>query len=465
MAITLQSITNLKLRLQNDLRLKASVADIIDFLEDSEYLLIQLMVDNNIWTGAVPPPPSPTNDGHIEFGLMPYWVNNPPLFVQAFLDANPLFYIAWKAVDFALPTQIDPTNYNNLISAAAGQGIVAADGSVYGCGTYDQLDPKWVWSFLDYLFVKTTGDRAPFSTTQVEPLALTGSQPNQVTIALVGDWGTGAYSGGQAVDVMNQIKSLNPDCIIHLGDVYYAGTDGDFPPAGEEVNNYLSLWPDLPSFMLNSNHEMYSGAKGYFRVLQEQNPFSQQQGTSYFALQYGGWTILGLDSAYFDKSPLFMNGALGGTTGVQGQWINSLISNGKIDPGKLIILTHHNGLSDDGKTEIPISSELNSILGADPAAWYWGHIHNGIVYNKPTITGRNTFTRCVGHGAIPFGKAFGLVGDDQVAYYANTINQNIPNNNILVCNGFALLTISANGSVTEEFYEQNSPASVFSNSY
>jgi len=210
---------------------------------------------------------------------------------------------------------------------------------------------------------------------------------------------------------------------------------------------------------------MYSGAKGYFRVLQEQNPFSQQQATSYFALQYGGWTILGLDSAYFDPSPLFMNGGLGGTAGVQAKWINSLISGGQIDPQKLIVLTHHNGLSYDGKTEVAISSELNSILGGDPAAWYWGHVHNGIVYNKPTITGRNSFTRCVGHGAIPFGKAFALVGDDSVAYYANTINQSIPNNTILVCNGFALLTINANGTVLEEFYEQNNPASVFSNSY
>lgn len=465
MNITFQSVNNLKLRLQNDLKLKSSVAEIIDFLEDSEYLLIQLMVDNNIWSGAVPPPPSPTNEGHIEFGLAAYWVNNPPLFIQAFLDSNPLFFIAWKAVEHALPTRIDPANYNNLLSAAEGQGIVTADGTIFGRGIYEQLDPKWAWSFLDYLFVKTTGDRAAFSSTQVQPLTLSGSQPNQVKIALVGDWGTGTYSTGQAVDVMNQIKSLSPDCIIHLGDVYYAGTDGDFPPAGEEVNNYLSLWPDLPSFMLNSNHEMYSGAKGYFRVLQEQNPFAQQQGTSYFALQYGGWTLLGLDSAYFDKSPLFMNGALGGTTGVQALWINSLISSGQIDPSKLIVLTHHNGLSYDGKTEVAISSELNSILGRDPVAWYWGHVHNGIVYKNPTVTQRNTFARCIGHGAIPFGKAFGLVDDDWVAYYANTINQTIPNNSILVCNGFALVTINANGSVTEEVYEQNTPGSVFSNTY
>jgi hypothetical protein len=465
MKVTLSNIIKLKLRLQNDLDLRKSLVEIIDFLEDSEYLLVQLMLDNNIWTGTVPPPPSPTNEGHIEFGLIPYWVNHPPAVIKAFLDINPLFYLAWKAVELALPANIDPTNYDNLVSAAEGQGIVTEDGTIFGLGTYEQLDPNWVWSLVDYLFVKATDDRAQFSTTQVQPITLSGSQPNQVTIALVGDWGTGVYSDGQAVNVMNQIKSLNPDCIIHLGDAYYAGTDGDFPPPGEEVNNYLSLWPDLPSFMLNSNHEMYSGAKGYFRVLQEQNPFSQQQATSYFALQYGGWTILGLDSAYFDTSSLFMNGSLGGTTGAQAQWIDSLISSGQIDPQKLIVLTHHNGLSYDGKTEVAISSELNSILGGDPAAWYWGHIHNGIVYNKPTIAQRNTFARCVGHGAIPFGQAFGLVNDDCVAYYAKTINQTIPNNTIRVCNGFALLTIDANGSVTEEFYEQNTAGSVFSNSY
>lgn len=466
MKVTLSNIAKLKLRLQNDLNLRSSLAEIVDVLEDSEYQLVQLMVDNNIWSGTVPPPPSPTNEGHIEFGLIPYWVNHPPSFIKAFLDTNLLFYIAWKAVENVLPASIDPTNYDKLISAAEDQGIVTEDGTLFGLATYEQLDPRWVWSLVDYLFVKATDDRAQFSTTQVQPITLSGSQPNQVTIALVGDWGTGVYSDGQAVDVMNQIKSLNPDYIIHLGDVYYAGTNADFPPPGEEVDNYLSLWPDVASFMLNSNHEMYSGAKGYFRVLAEQNPFSQQQATSYFALQYGGWTILGLDSAYFDKSALFMNGALGGTAGVQAQWIDSLISSGQIDPQKLIVLTHHNGLSYDGKTEVAISSELNSILGGDPAAWYWGHIHNGIVYKTPTITGRNTLARCVGHGAIPFGQAFGLVNDaDNVAYYAKTINQAIPNNNILVCNGFALLTINANGSVTEEFYEQNTPGSVFSNSY
>ena len=219
MKVTLSNIIKLKLRLQNDLDLKKSLADIIDFLEDSEYLLVRLMVDNNIWTGTVPPPPSPTNEGHIEFGLIPYWVNHPPSFIKAFLDTNLLFYIAWKAVELALPANIDPTNYDNLISAAEGQGVVTDDGTIYGLETYEQLDPKWVWSLVDYLFVKATDDRAQFSTTQVQPITLSGSQPNQVTIALVGDWGTGTYDNGQAVNVMNQIKSLNPDCIIHLGDV------------------------------------------------------------------------------------------------------------------------------------------------------------------------------------------------------------------------------------------------------
>lgn len=133
-------------------------------------------------------------------------------------------------------------------------------------------------------------------------------------IALVGDWGTGQFTDGEALSIMTQIMGHSPDYLIHLGDVYYAGTTGDFLPSNEEMNNFLNDWPNssqLPagnSFMLNSNHEMYSGAKGYFNVGLADQRFSQQQGTSYFALQYAGWTILGLDSAYYSPGAMFMSG-------------------------------------------------------------------------------------------------------------------------------------------------------------
>jgi len=53
------------------------------------------------------------------------------------------------------------------------------------------------------------------------------------------------------------------DYIVHLGDVYYAGTELA-PPPGEEMQHFLQMWPAMPpgrSFTLNSNREMYGGAE------------------------------------------------------------------------------------------------------------------------------------------------------------------------------------------------------------
>ncbi len=337
---------------------------------------------------------------------------------------------------------------------------MTADGSIYGTATYEQLDPGWIWGAINYLIVKYAGGLAPFSTTSVSPITLTGSSPDQVVLALVGDWGTGVYPGGVATDVLQQITDLSPDYIIHLGDVYYSGTAGDFLPLHEEKNNFVNLWPvSTPSFTLNSNHEMYAGAKGYFGVALANSRFSKQKKTSYFALQYGGWTLLGLDSAYFSTSPLYMLGSIGGAMGTQAKWIQKL----GLSAQNVIVLSHHTGLTFDGSSELSLWGEVNAALGGDPAAWYWGHIHNGIVYKTPTVTGRKTLARCLGHGALPFGQAWGLVNAPYVSYYANTLNPN--GGGVRVYNGFALLTITKQGTVTEAFYQQDTAQPVYTNSY
>ncbi len=436
----------------------SDIQDLIQFLEASEYLLAQLMVQNNIWVGN--PPPNPGGTGDLEFGLIPYWVNNPPSFITNYLNDHETAQFLWGLLELLLPTQIDSTNYNALIAGVEGQGLVGPDGTIYGSAQYEQLDPGWIWSALNYLISKYGDDMAPFSTTQVKPITLTGSSPDQVVIALVGDWGTGAYPGGAATDIINQISGLNPDYIIHLGDVYYSGTGGDFFPLNEEQENFLNLWPaSTPSFTLNSNHEMYAGAKGYFQVALADPRFSQQQGTSYFALQYGGWTLLGLDSAYYSTSQLYMLGSIGGATGTQAQWIQGL----GLSPQNVIALTHHTGLHLHGAAEEKLWGEVNAALGGDPAAWYWGHIHNGIIYKTPTVTRRHTLARCLGHGALPFGQAWGLANNHHVSFYTDTLNPK--GNGVQVYNGFVLLTITSTGTVTEDLYQQDTAQPIYTNSY
>ena len=45
-----------------------------------------------------------------------------------------------------------------------------------------------------------------------------------------------------------------------------------------------------------------------------------------------------------------------------------------------------------------------AVLNGNPAYWYWGHVHNGIVY-APRASPGNTLSRCLGHAALPFGNA------------------------------------------------------------
>jgi len=278
----------------------------------------------------------------------------------------------------------------------------------------------------------------------------------------------------------------DPDYIIHLGDVYYAGTPQSNTPngqyyfwSGEEADNMLQYWPPRhrgKSFTLNSNHEMYSGANGYFTdALNAANRgagsiFKAQQGSSCFALKFGDWTILGLDSAFLSSSfNAFMTGSIGGANGTQGQWIQSLHP----DPSKTIVMTHHNGFADDCSSVYPLWAEINGSLNGDPYAWYWGHVHNALVYKSPLTIPANgtqppfttrTYARCLGHAALPYGLSPAL-NNKPILWHEKNL-QPAPSKQLY--NGFGILTLSLNGvnqvnNIQEQFYDLSSASAVFSN--
>jgi 3',5'-cyclic AMP phosphodiesterase CpdA len=276
-------------------------------------------------------------------------------------------------------------------------------------------------------------------------------------IALTGDWGTGIWNDhGQpqcpSQAVLQQIQAASPDVVIHLGDVYYAGTQG-FPY--EEENNLVNLWPNFKySFTLNSNHEMYDGGNGYFKVALPSKKFANNK--SYFSIEFEDWLILGLDSAYYDPSLLYMDGALVDSNQIG--FIKSFDLTGK----KVMVLTHHNAITTDGQRKMGLWDNVVNALGRAPDYWYWGHIHNGIVYSPSSVAGSKTKVRCLGHGALPFGNGYALHDRSgnpipQVLYYSH---EPLPNPNHIsqldnrVLNGYAVLTLAAD-SITEIFYDQN----------
>jgi hypothetical protein len=240
---------------------------------------------------------------------------------------------------------------------------------------------------------------------------------------------------------------LNPQITIHLGDVYYAGT------SKQEQHLLVDIWPkgSIGSLALNSNHEMYSGAKPYFKAISDTSAgakFGLQKGCSYFALENKYWVIVGLDSAYFSSAAgLYRDGSLGPPDGTQAQFLQAQVAKGK----RTIVLTHHNGLSGDGGKFLTLGDQVKGSLipGIGPVYWYWGHVHSGIWYN-PQLDG-NLLCRCCGHGALPTGVASELEG--KVVWYEKR-PANDPAIPQRVLNGFAMLHL--NGPTIEEvFYDEN----------
>jgi hypothetical protein len=87
-----------------------------------------------------------------------------------------------------------------------------------------------------------------------------------------------------------------------------------------------------------------------------------------------------------------------------------------------------------------------------------------MVYSDTSFPAQNGVkARCAGHGAIPFGVAYGLQNPDgttkpSIAYYAHELISSVyPNTDLQqskrVLNGFAMLTIGPD-SIKEEFIDQ-----------
>jgi hypothetical protein len=321
---------------------------------------------------------------------------------------------------------------------------VDAGGAIWGTGKYQQLDPGWLAAAAAWLEHLILG-KHPFP--QGSPAVV--SIPDELSIEIAGDFGTGNCGSGADLAPSTKIASqaipaLQPTFTIHLGDVYYEGS------SSEETDNLVKLWPQGSgpgtSFTLNSNHEMYSGAKPFFVEALTSRLFSAQQPYSFFALENTNWVIVGLDSAYYsDELNLYMDGSLGASAQIQ--FLKAQAQKGK----KLILLTHHNGLSEDGSATNGLWNEVMSCFpaGSSPAYWYWGHVHAATVYQPKS----GVECRCTGHAALPWGYASELDNNPNVIWFEKR-NAGDPNDTLRVLNGFTFLQLNG-ANLEETFYDEN----------
>jgi hypothetical protein len=258
---------------------------------------------------------------------------------------------------------------------------------------YGPLDPEWIECVVDGF--KTLFDgKAPF----VQHKKLTDffyQIDKQVKIALVGDWGA---ENDAARRVAEQIKVANPDIVIHLGDIYYAGPD-------DEAEAALSIWPKadpaIPphsSFALNGNHEMFCGGRAYFdKVLKA---FGQE--ASYFGLTTGCWQILAFDSAYIEHRLLSSADAqqIDARLASQWEWLVDKMKNSTLPT---ILLSHHEPISafaDEHTAGENLRQDFQKFIaaaGRPMFGWFFGHEHRCTFYNGTIVP----FARLIGHGCIP----------------------------------------------------------------
>ena len=226
-------------------------------------------------------------------------------------------------------------------------------------------------------------------------------------VALIADWGTGLDDANWLLSEMMQRK---PDVLIHLGDIYYAGT------ASENRANFLnpmdSVAPNIPIYTLSGNHDMYSGGAPYYSLLSQLNatpalrPY--QQKASYFCLRSANWQILAMDTGLHDGDPLNVTTNLTFLDPQEAAWhIDKLKNTGG---RRTILLSHHQlftafgGGVGQGSNGKPLAYNPNLYSTFAPylgriALWLWGHEHNFEIFFHPLSARRKA--AALGAAAIP----------------------------------------------------------------
>jgi Calcineurin-like phosphoesterase len=231
----------------------------------------------------------------------------------------------------------------------------------------------WIRSVFDHI------DKKDWHPIVRPPDEKVGSIPDSARVAILGDWGTNLY--GAPASAASIRKAGVCDLLLHLGDIYYSGTPK------EVKQRFLDVWPTDAanvSRALNGNHEMYSGGLAYFDDILPR----LKQPSSYFAMQNAHWLLVGLDTAHKDHA----------LDEKQVAWLMSVVQKAK--PRKVILLSHHQPFSRLDEQGPNLQAALANLLASKAiTAWYWGHEHNCIIYDKHGQFG--LLGRCIGHGGIP----------------------------------------------------------------
>ena len=204
-----------------------------------------------------------------------------------------------------------------------------------------------------------------------------------VRVAVAGDAGFTNTAQRNLIRDINKLHEIVPfNLFIHLGDTYYASSDG------EVLRNFLRPFAALKcktQVALCGNHDLYHGEEGYLAVLD----ILEQPGR-YLAIQTKHWIIACLDTAYGAQDIFRNNGQLDAE---QFEWLVKLID--ERGDKRVVLMSHHLPISGWSKSQTNTLMTQVAGLSKNIFAWYWGHEHVCATYPRNGYYGA-----CVGNGVF-----------------------------------------------------------------
>jgi hypothetical protein len=410
--------------------------EIWEFLRISELMLLDIL-------SGRPANPDHAGKGHPEFGCFLYYLHYPPAALTAVVGSGtPLASALTRATHHAKPATTITRGYLETLGNTSLHRPAAQSGqAVRGPGPGSVQGVRGLLALLELIAAPGPAHHAFGVTPYVGALH---GRAGQVCLGVV----SGGCAGAGAAARSRQMQALGCDYLFHLGEASHMNGDGE----------HLRAWRPGSEpgrmFAINSGRAVGSGGEDYFRQVLGSDIFRHQNMTSYFAVHYGKWIILGLDTAYHARpGSLYTCGVLGEK---QRQWLLKYRQSvGGFDGRKLLVMTHHEGQDFRGAQLGALHHELASALGRAPDVWYWRQYQGTVAYSSASAAGRQGVkARCMGHSLPLCALTPALVGPSghpasSVDYYSAVAGQEPGRPE---ASTFATVELGEGGGIVERFY-------------
>ncbi len=328
---------------------------------------------------------------------------------------------------------------------------------------FSQCDPRWAECVEVFVRARAEGKTIPFRReNHPEYPFVIDRLPANARIALVGDWGTGEDA---ARLVLKRIAARKPHVVVHLGDIYYSGTEHEvrqyfYPIWQAELGVPLVQWGEKLTvcstgpltFSLSGNHDMYGGGAPYYTLIDMLG-----QPSSYFCLRNDRWQLIGLDTGFHDSAPIHSAASVTRLEDPQTAWLQQRIA--EAGGRKSFLVSHHQLFSAAEKfngdsVNQQLFAQVKDVL-PKVTAWFWGHEHDLVVFERYAPAG-NVLGRCVGHGAFPVAVDEQVTRDPQVKLDSRARPLTPDRDGGLFNHGFAIVELNdAAQTATAEYYQQD----------